>query len=174
MTDVTPGPGGADDPFGPPPGTGWRRVSPRLRTMRRTVLALTGGPAVALAALLVGVLGGGALGVGLALGLGAALLAAGWVSVGRNWRSWGYAERADDLLVVHGAAFTTLVVVPYGRMQLVDVEAGPLARAFGLVTVKLHTAAATTDARVRGLLPAEALALRERLTALGEAHAAGL
>ncbi len=70
--------------------------------------------------------------------------------------------------------FRKLTVVPYGRMQLVDVEAGPVERAFGLVTVKLHTAAATTDAKVRGLTPPDAEALRDRLTALGEAHAAGL
>jgi membrane protein YdbS with pleckstrin-like domain len=59
-------------------------------------------------------------------------------------------------------------------MQLVDVKAGPIERAFGLVNVKLHTAAATTDAQVRGLSPADAGSLRDRLTALGEAHSAGL
>jgi hypothetical protein len=98
----------------------------------------------------------------------------GWFAVGRNVRSWGYAERADDLLVTHGATFRTLTVVPYGRMQLVDVKAGPVERAFGLVNVRLHTAAATTDAKVRGLTPPDAETLRDRLTALGEAHAAGL
>jgi uncharacterized protein len=94
--------------------------------------------------------------------------------IGRNFRSWGYTEREDDLLVVHGALFKKLVVVPYGRMQLVDVVAGPIERAFGIVNVKLHTAAATTDARIRGLRPDDAGALRDRLAALGEAHAAGL
>jgi membrane protein YdbS with pleckstrin-like domain len=101
-------------------------------------------------------------------------LAWGWLSVGRNYRSWGYLERTDDLLVTHGALFRSLTVVPYGRMQLVDVTAGPVERSFGLVTVRLHTAAATTDAKVCGLTPVDAGALRERLTALGEAHAAGL
>jgi membrane protein YdbS with pleckstrin-like domain len=76
--------------------------------------------------------------------------------------------------VTHGALFKKLTVVPYGRMQLVDVEAGPFERLFGVVTVKLHTAAATTDARVAGLAPGDAAELRDRLTALGEAHAAGL
>lgn len=97
-----------------------------------------------------------------------------WWMIGRNWRSWGYAERNDDLLVVHGAMFRTLVVVPYGRMQLVDVVAGPIERSFGLVNIKLHTAAASTDARIRGLRPDDAGMLRDRLAALGEAHAAGL
>ena len=97
-----------------------------------------------------------------------------WLSIGRNRRSWGYVERTDDLLVTHGALFKRLTVVPYGRMQLVDVEAGPIARSFGLVSVKLHTAAATTDAKVCGLTPDTASALRDRLTDLGEAHASGL
>jgi membrane protein YdbS with pleckstrin-like domain len=70
--------------------------------------------------------------------------------------------------------FRSLVVVPYGRMQFVDVSAGPLDRAFGLATVQLHTAAATTDARIPGLPPAEAARLRDRLAARGEAQSAGL
>jgi hypothetical protein len=59
-------------------------------------------------------------------------------------------------------------------MQLVDVEAGPIERTFGIVQVKLHTAAATTDARVCGLPPDVAGALRDRLTERGEAHGSGL
>jgi membrane protein YdbS with pleckstrin-like domain len=106
--------------------------------------------------------------------VGVVLLGLGWVSIGRNLRSWGYVERSDDLVVTHGAMFKRLCVVPYGRMQLVDVEAGPIERAFGLVRVKLHTAAATTDAKVCGLTPNVASELRDRLTQLGEAHASGL
>jgi uncharacterized protein len=143
-----------------------------MRSMRRTLAGtgciLVGGVAAGLVA---------TVNIPGAIGTGAgalAILAWAWWMIGRNWRSWGYAERADDLLVVHGALFRTLVVVPYGRMQLVDVVAGPIERAFGLVNVKLHTAAATTDARIRGLAPDDAGRLRDRLAALGEAHAAGL
>ena len=65
-------------------------------------------------------------------------------------------------------------VVPYGRMQFIDVTSGPIERIFGLATVKLHTAAAATDARIPGLDQQEAARLRDRLAALGEAKAAGL
>ncbi len=92
----------------------------------------------------------------------------------RNLRSWGYAERADDLLVRHGLLLRRLSLVPYGRMQFVDVTAGPLERLFGLATVQLHTAAAASDAKIPGLPPAEATRLRDRLAALGEARAEGL
>ena len=65
-----------------------------------------------------------------------------WWLIGRRVRSFGYAERADDLLVTSGIMFRRLVVVPYGRMQLVDITAGPLDRRLGVATVQLHTAAA--------------------------------
>jgi membrane protein YdbS with pleckstrin-like domain len=94
--------------------------------------------------------------------------------VPRSLRSWGYAERADDLLVRHGLLYRRLSIVPYGRMQFVDVTAGPLERLLGLATVQLHTAAAATDARIPGLTAAEAARLRDRLAALGGARAEGL
>lgn len=97
-----------------------------------------------------------------------------WPALNRNFRSWGYCERDEDLLVTRGVLFRRLVVVPYGRMQLVDVTAGPFERAFGIATVRLHTASAGTDAHIRGLVPDEAARLRDRLAALGEARSAGL
>ena len=92
----------------------------------------------------------------------------------RRYRAWGYAEREDDLLVRRGVMIRRLTVVPYGRMQFVDVTAGPVDRLFGLATVQLHTAAARTDARIPGLSAAEAGRLRDQLAALGETKAAGL
>lgn len=96
------------------------------------------------------------------------------VAVVRAVRAWGYAERERDLLVRHGLLVRRLSIVPYARMQFVDVTAGPLERAFGLATVQLHTAAAASDARVPGLAPQEASRLRDRLTALGEDLGEGL
>jgi membrane protein YdbS with pleckstrin-like domain len=92
----------------------------------------------------------------------------------RRFSSWGYAEREDDLLVRRGVLFSRLSVVPYGRMQFVDVTAGPLERSFRLATVKMHTAAAASDARIPGLEREEAARLRDRLAELGEAQAAGI
>ena len=70
--------------------------------------------------------------------------------------------------------FRSMVVVPYGRMQYVDVKAGPLARAFGVASVQLHTASIGTDAAIDGLPPVEATRLRDQLAARGEARLAGL
>jgi membrane protein YdbS with pleckstrin-like domain len=106
----------------------------------------------------------------------AALLVGGSVLwfVERRVRAWGFCERGEDLLVRRGVLVRRLSVVPYGRMQFVDVTAGPVERAFGLATVRMHTAAAASDARIPGLAHAEASRLRDQLATLGESKAAGL
>jgi len=96
------------------------------------------------------------------------------VMVIRAVRSWGYAEREQELLVRHGVMVHRLSIVPYGRMQFVDVSAGPLERVFGLATVQLHTAAAASDAVIPGLEPQAATGLRDRLAALGHSRSEGL
>jgi membrane protein YdbS with pleckstrin-like domain len=118
--------------------------------------------------------------VGLRSGLaGCAVLAlavAAWIWrwSGRNARSWGYLEADDDLVITGGVLFRRLVAVPYGRMQFVDVQAGPLDQRFGIASVTLHTASSETAATIPGLPAAEAARLRDRLTEMGESHGAGL
>ncbi|MFJ5549330.1 PH domain-containing protein [Streptomyces sp. NPDC093225] len=150
----------------------WTGLPGGLLTMRRLLLAVWLGAAAVVAGVLPGVLAGPAWAACALLPL--AVLAWGWVVLGRNWRSWRYAERADDLLISRGVLWREETVVPYGRMQLVEVTSGPLERRFGLASVQLHTAAAATDARIPGLDPHEAERLRDRLTELGEARSAGL
>jgi uncharacterized protein len=157
-----------------PPGNAWQPVSPQLGRMRRTVLLVLVGLALvtlAVLALLVD------LPSWLVITLPVVLLGLagpGWVVIGRNARSWGYAERDEDLYVTHGALFRELVTVPYGRMQFVDISSGPVEQLFGIATVHLHTASPKTSARIPGLPKDEAARLRDRLTSLGEAQAAGL
>jgi uncharacterized protein len=94
--------------------------------------------------------------------------------VRRRFLAWRYQERHEDLVVSRGVMVRRLSVVPYGRMQFVELTAGPFERMFGLSTVKLHTAAAASDARIPGLERGEATRLRDRLTELGESKAAGV
>jgi membrane protein YdbS with pleckstrin-like domain len=89
-------------------------------------------------------------------------------------RSIGYAEREDDLLIRRGIFFQRTLVVPYGRMQYVDISVGPVERPLGLCTLKLHTASAATSAEIPGLPASEGARLREPLSARGEARLAGL
>ena len=94
--------------------------------------------------------------------------------VRNRFRAWRYQERHEDLIVARGVMVQRLSVVPYGRMQFVEVTAGPIERLFKLSTVKLHTAAAASDARIPGLENSESARLRDRLTELGESKAAGM
>jgi membrane protein YdbS with pleckstrin-like domain len=142
--------------------------------MRRVQVA-----AVALVAAALGGFLAGFISSRLADGAGVALavLVAGVLGdrfAQRRVRAWAYCEREDDLLVSRGVLISRLSVVPYGRMQFVDVVAGPVERSFGLATVRMHTAAAASDARIPGLEQGEADRLRDQLTALGEAKAAGI
>lgn len=88
----------------------------------------------------------------------------------RRVRAYAYREDAEDLVVRKGLMVRSLVVVPYGRMQYVDVSSGPIMRAFGLASITLHTASADTDTQLPGVSAEEADRLRERLTERGEAR----
>lgn len=92
----------------------------------------------------------------------------------RRVRSIGYLLRDDDLLFRRGILFQRLVAVPYGRMQLVDITRGPIARAVGLAELKLVTAAAATGVLIPGLPLEEAERLRDHLVAVAESRRAGL
>ncbi|URN12851.1 PH domain-containing protein [Streptomyces radiopugnans] len=150
----------------------WRGVERGLLRMRRTLLTAVSVPLVAVLGPVLWLAAGPWWAVLAAAAAAAALW--GWRAIARNWASWRYAERDDDLLIARGVIWRELTVVPYGRMQLVEVTSGPLERHFGLARVQLHTAAATTDAHIPGLAPEEAERLRDRLTELGEARSAGL
>ena len=162
--------GSGGDPFSPA-GVTWRRVSPKLAIVRIV------GSGIFFAIVLVPlILAAVVLGRWLWVAAGAWALFAIIVLalIPRRVRSWGYAERDDDLLIKHGLLARSLVVVPYGRMQYVDVHAGPIDRALGLARVQLHTASAGTDAAIPGLPLEEASRMRDRLAARGEAKLAGL
>jgi membrane protein YdbS with pleckstrin-like domain len=107
--------------------------------------------------------------------LAAAVLAAVLLIVApRRARAYGYLLRQDDLLFRRGIMFQRFVSVPYGRMQLIDVNRGPLARALGLADLRFVTAAAATGVSIPGLAESEAEELRDRLVELAESRRAGL
>ena len=155
-------------------GLRWNGPSPRLRRLRRFEVVIVD-LIVLLAALASAAganAGGGAIG-GVAAGV---ILVGVYFDylMGRRVKAWGYSEREDDLIVRRGVMFRRVSVIPYGRMQFVDVTAGPFERLMGLATVQLHTAAAASDARIPGLPANEAERLRDQLATLGESRAAGL
>lgn len=58
----------------------------------------------------------------------------------RRYGARGYQISADRLRVVRGLLFRSDTVVPFGRVQHIDVDQGPLERFFGIATLTLHTA----------------------------------
>lgn len=89
-------------------------------------------------------------------------------------RNLGWLETCDELLISKGKINQTFTVVPYGRIQFVDVTTGPFTRPLGLKSISLHTASASTDATIPGLEAAVADALRERLAANARERMSGL
>ena len=154
------------------PEVSWLHPSPLLLRARRIEVA-----AVTVPGALAGGLAGQVVSAAVGIAIAAAVVLAGLLAerfLARRVASWGYAERNDDLMVRRGVLIRRLSVIPYGRMQFIDVTAGPLERALGLATLRMHTAAAASDARIPGLESSAAATLRDQLAALGEAQAAGL
>lgn len=152
----------------------WQSVSPRLALARRITLLLVCIPIIVAVGVLwwldqvpswIAPVAAAAAGIGVVWA---------WWLIGRRVSSFGYLERSEDLLVRSGILFQRLVIVPYGRMQLVDVTAGPIDRALGITSVQLHTAAATTEAVIPGLTPEIAAQVRDRLARAGETRSSGL
>jgi membrane protein YdbS with pleckstrin-like domain len=167
------------DPVPAETGEVWLRPSPRLGAMRRAQVVGASGVAALLVLLVSGLnaVAGLPVNVTAAILLLVGIVVAGFIGerfAQRRVRAWAYREREDDLMVRRGVMISRLSVIPYGRMQFIDVIAGPIGRAFGLATVRMHTAAASSDARIPGLPYEEAARLRDRLARLGEARAAGL
>ncbi len=119
-----------------------------------------------------------------------AVLVSSWFWIGAGlfiallaWQVWlipaqvkllGWRETDDELLITKGKLWHTFTVVPYGRIQFVDVTAGPIERSLGMKTLKLHTASATSDSTVQGLPAEEADALRDRLAVKARERMSGL
>ena len=90
-----------------------------------------------------------------------------WLIVFLPWRRYsarGFTMDRDRLRVVKGVLFRHDTVVPFGRVQHIDVERGPVERYYGLATLVLHTAG-THNASIHlpGLGEADALAMRETI-----------
>ncbi len=82
----------------------------------------------------------------------------------RRYRAWGYDEREDEIVIANGIMVRTETIVPFGRVQHIDIAQGPLERRFSLGTLILHTAG-TRGASVPlpGLGLGEAERLRDRI-----------
>lgn len=83
-------------------------------------------------------------------------------------RNMGWLETDNELVLSKGKMFHTITVIPYGRIQFVDVESGPISRSLGLKELKVHTASSSSDSDLPGLIAEDADALRPVVDGHGE------
>ncbi|RNJ27508.1 hypothetical protein Nmn1133_05250 [Halosegnis longus] len=84
-----------------------------------------------------------------------------------RYRAWWYAVQADSLHLSRGVLTRVHTVVPFVRVQHVDVSRGPLERALGLSSVVVYTAGSRgADVTIPGLTPDRADRLQQRLKRL--------
>ncbi|HEY0260881.1 MAG TPA: PH domain-containing protein [Lacisediminihabitans sp.] len=153
------------------PAVQWRRVSSKLVTVE-----LLGWGIVLIAVVLAGV-AMSLLGIWwlvVVFGIAAVVAIVNLALTPRRVRAIGYQLREDDLLFRRGIMWQRFVAVPYGRMQLVDINRGPLARVLGLSELKFVTAAASAGVTIPGLTEAQAEELRDHLVSVAESRRAGL
>jgi uncharacterized protein len=87
-----------------------------------------------------------------------------WVVPQRRYNRWGYDAGDDRLRIERGYLFYSDTVVPFGRIQHIDVDQGPIERRYDLATFSAHTAGTHgSTITLPGLKHADALALRERI-----------
>ena len=86
-----------------------------------------------------------------------------WLALKRVHRK-GYAMRTHDIAYRSGLFWRKVVVLPFNRVQHVEVTSGPLQRRFDLATLKFYTAGGkSVDLKIDGLLAEDAERLRTHI-----------
>lgn len=84
----------------------------------------------------------------------------------RRYRAWAYRMDEDELRIHSGLMVRSSTIVPFGRVQHIDIVRGPLQRRYGLASLVLHTAGTRSAATVLpGLDSDEAEAMRDHVRA---------
>jgi uncharacterized protein len=154
------------DGVGPAAPSGPRQLDPRIVTVWTVEDATWSAVLVVLA--VAADLGTRIAGVDLPWppGLGALPVAvlvgiATWKVPRARFRYWSYEVAPDALELRHGILERVHSAIPYFRVQYVDINQGPIERALGLARLRVHTAAASSDATIPGIAAGEADALRQ-------------
>ncbi|MEW4468675.1 PH domain-containing protein [Parasphingorhabdus sp. JC815] len=83
---------------------------------------------------------------------------------GRIYRRWGYDMGDEQLRILRGYLWRTDTIVPFNRIQHIDVAQGPMQRMFGLSTLIVHTAGTHNSiVALPGLAPQDAESMRDTI-----------
>lgn len=127
-----------------------RKLDPRARSLwmiRRSAFWVLLG----LIALVVAAANGAAVAALASVVVTCVVVAIAFGSAVLSYRYWSWAAHDDAIEITHGVINRHLSVVPYHRIQQIDIERGPVERFLGIATLKLRSAAASTDASVPGI-----------------------
>ena len=147
------------------PGAGGSALDPRMVAVWRVGAGAAALGATVWAGLAVAVLhASGSDPPGPAWGPVVLVAVAGGVAAWRwpraRYAHWRYAVAEDALELRHGVLFRTTSLIPYFRVQHIDVNQGPVERALGLSRLVVRTASSTTDAELPGIPADRAETLR--------------
>jgi len=82
----------------------------------------------------------------------------------RKWKRWGFSDAQEQLRVARGWMFRTDTIVPFKRIQHIDLGEGPVERLFGLASLTVHTAGTHNSiVTLPGLARADAEAMRDAM-----------
>jgi membrane protein YdbS with pleckstrin-like domain len=96
--------------------------------------------------------------------IGAVALSGIFIAPDRIYRRLGYALDGRLLRTVRGWLFHTDTIVPFVRVQHIDVMRGPFDKLFGTATLVVHTAGTHNSIiTLPGLAPARAAEIREAI-----------
>lgn len=157
-----------DQPFHPASAldTGLKPVEPAYRHVIRIMTALVLLPVVIAGGVLETVMAvKGGMQPGAVLAPVLALAAFVFVFLPqRKWRRWGYSGADEQLRVARGWLFRTDTIVPFKRIQHIDVAQGPIERFFGLASLTVHTAGTHNSiVTLPGLTRDDAEAMRDSM-----------
>lgn len=96
------------------------------------------------------------------------ICAATWPANYFEVKNTAYRVRADEVLVRRGAFSRTTTALPFGRIQRVDLNEGPIDSSFGLAALTFESAASSGSVAIPGIPVADAKALRDHVLAAAE------
>lgn len=85
----------------------------------------------------------------------------------RRVRAIGYLDAQEELTIASGIMFRSVHTIPYGRVQSVKIDEGPVDRRYGLAKLTVSTASGGSTVVLPGLPKQEAERLRAMLTERG-------
>jgi membrane protein YdbS with pleckstrin-like domain len=158
----------SDAPDGRLGAEGLRPVSPRLIPARyiATIPGYVIGVLMAAGAVVAAMLTGWWW-LGLLALIPLVIVAQSLLLTPRRVRAIGYRDAEEDLTVALGIMFRSVHTIPYGRVQSVKIDEGPVDRRYGLAKLSISTAHDGAGVTLPGLPKDEAERLRALLTARG-------